>query len=248
MKLNINIKLVQLCNLLLSVIGILYLYYNFDYNYVLISLFSFLIFGIVGVNAGYHRYFSHRSYNTYRPVVVIMALLGTLSTLGSLISWVAIHRYHHLHADKPEDPHSPKFIGWWNAYTYNWLRTSISKKFIRDLIGDPLVMFLHRHYYKVILTYIMLLAFIDPWLIIFAYAIPCTGCLNGVSAVTVISHIHGYKNHQHYDEAKNSWIATMFSLGEGWHNNHHYRPYNWKQGEKFWEIDPPSWFISLIKK
>jgi stearoyl-CoA desaturase (delta-9 desaturase) len=77
---------------------------------------------------------------------------------------------------------------------------------------------------------------------------PATGCLNGVAAVTVIGHIHGYTNHQVNDSAKNSWIANIMSLGEGWHNNHHARPYQWKQGEKWWEIDPPSWFIKMVKK
>jgi stearoyl-CoA desaturase (delta-9 desaturase) len=38
------------------------------------------------------------------------------------------------------------------------------------------------------------------------------------------------------------------SLGEGWHNNHHARPYRWKQGEKWWEIDLPAQFIKLVKK
>jgi stearoyl-CoA desaturase (delta-9 desaturase) len=38
------------------------------------------------------------------------------------------------------------------------------------------------------------------------------------------------------------------SLGEGWHNNHHAHPYHWKQGEKWFELDPPAWFIGLIKK
>lgn len=246
-KLHISIKAIQLLNVLLTLIGIWYLCVNFTWFYFLVTTVVFLIFGIVGVNAGYHRYFSHKSYRTYKPMAWCMAIIGTLATLGSLISWVAIHRYHHLHADKEEDPHSPKYIGWFKAYTYDWKRTNISKKFIRDILQDPLVMFLHRHYWKVIVCYVALLAIIDPLLVIYAYAIPATGCLNGVSAVTVISHIHGYKNHEHYDDAKNSWIASLLSLGEGWHNNHHVAPYKWKQGEKFWEIDPASWFIKLIK-
>ena len=247
-NINVSIKQVQLFNVILSIVGIAYLCYSFNYVYALTSLFIFLLFGIVGVNSGYHRYFSHRSYQTYRPVVILMAVIGTLASLGSLLSWVAVHRFHHLHADKEEDPHSPKQIGWWNAYTYNWKRTTISRKFMKDLIGDSVIMFLHRHYYKVILSYVILLMLIDPWLAIYAYAIPAVGCLNGVSAVTVISHIHGYKNHTYNDDAKNSWIATLFSLGEGWHNNHHVAPAKWQQGEKWWELDPPSWFIRLVKK
>jgi len=206
------------------------------------------VFGIIGANAGYHRYFSHRSYDTYRPIVIFMAVIGTLASLGSIISWSAIHRYHHAYADTDKDPHSPMYIGWFRAYTYDWKRTDISRKYIKDVVRDPLVVFLHKHYFKIIFLYIGILALINPWLIIFAYALPAAGCLNGVSAVTVISHLHGYATHETGDTAKNSWIASVLSLGEGWHNNHHARAYNWKQGEQWWEIDPPAWFIMLIKK
>lgn len=246
-KNNFSIKYLQIINLLLSLFGLTYLLVNFSHTYFFITITCFLIFGIIGVNSGYHRYFSHKSFETYKPVAIIMAFIGTLATLGSLISWVAIHRFHHVHADKPEDPHSPKYIGNFNAYIYNWKRSTISKKYIKDLLSEPYIIFIHRNYYKIIFFYIFLLFLIDPWLIIFAYAIPSTGCLNGVAAVTVISHIHGYKSHKSHDDAKNSWIASIMSLGEGWHNNHHVSPYKWKQGEKWWEIDPSSWFIRLVK-
>lgn len=244
---NSQIKLLQLINLVASIIGIILLFINFNFFYLLAAILTFLLFGIVGANAGYHRYFSHRSYQTTRPVEIVMAIIGTLATLGSVISWVAVHRYHHITADTEKDPHSPRHIGWFRAYFYDWQRVDISKKFIRDVIKDPVIVFLHKHYFKVIFFYALLLALVDPLLVIFAYCIPATGCLNGVSAVTVIGHIHGYENHITNDTAKNSWIANIFSLGEGWHNNHHHRPFNWQQGERWWELDPPSWFIRAVK-
>lgn len=247
-KFNTQIKLLQLFNLMMSIIGIIYLVFNFNIFFFSVAIITFLIFGIVGANAGYHRYFSHRTFETNIVVEYIMAIVGTLATLGSIVSWVAVHRYHHLHADTENDPHSPRFIGKWKAYTYDWKRADISRKFIKDVVKNPLVVFLHKHYFKVIGVYILLLLLIDPWLVIFAYCIPATGCLNGVSAVTVIGHIHGYETYRTNDTAKNSWIANIMSLGEGWHNNHHAHPYHWKQGEKWFELDPPSWFIGLVKK
>lgn len=245
---NKQIKLLQLFNIVLSIVGISVLIFNFSLTYFLIALGMFLLFGIVGVNVGYHRYFSHRTFKVSRPVEIFLAILGTLTTLGSVISWVALHRYHHLHADTEKDPHSPRHIGWWDAYTYNWKRSNISQKFIRDMVKDRVIVFLHKYYFTVIFVFIALLAIINPWLVIFAYAIPATGCLNGVAAVTVIGHIHGYVTYDVNDTSKNSWITSILSLGEGWHNNHHAHPYHWKQGEKWWEIDPPSWVIRLIRK
>lgn len=245
---NTQIKTLQLINILLSIAGLVYLVTNFSWFYFSVATGMFLFFGIVGANVGLHRYFSHRSFKVARPWQIVLATVGTLCTLGSIISWAAVHRYHHLHADTDRDPHSPQKIGLWRAYTYDWVRTNISKKFIRDVISDPVILFTHRHYFKIIFAFVAVLAVIDPWLVVFAYAIPVTGCLNGVSAVTVISHIHGYRSHDVNDTSRNSWIATVMSLGEGWHNNHHARPYQWQQGEQWWEIDPPSWVIRLIQQ
>jgi stearoyl-CoA desaturase (delta-9 desaturase) len=78
--------------------------------------------------------------------------------------------------------------------------------------------------------------------------IPACLCLHSTSAIIVIAHRHGYKTYElKNDESRNSWIASLITLGEGWHNNHHAKPYAWQQGEKWWELDPPSWIIKLIK-
>jgi stearoyl-CoA desaturase (delta-9 desaturase) len=51
-----------------------------------------------------------------------------------------------------------------------------------------------------------------------------------------------------HDESRNSWIANLITLGEGWHNNHHAKPYAWSNWERWWEFDIPSLVIRVIKK
>jgi stearoyl-CoA desaturase (delta-9 desaturase) len=245
---NLKIKTLQLINLVSSVCFIAYFLLNHQFYYLIISFIAFLFFGIVGANVGLHRYFSHRSFKVSRPVEIFLAIISTLCSLGSIVSWAAIHRHHHLHSDTELDIHSPKYIGNFKSYFYIWKRSNISKRFIRTEMSDPVLVFLHKNYFKIIFVYITILAMIDPILIICLYAIPVTGCLNGVSAVTVFAHIFGYKNHEVKDDSRNNFIACLLSLGEGWHNNHHAAPYNWKQGERWWEFDPPSWVIRIIKK
>jgi stearoyl-CoA desaturase (Delta-9 desaturase) len=36
--------------------------------------------------------------------------------------------------------------------------------------------------------------------------------------------------------ATTAWLALL-TLGEGWHNNHHYYPMSARQGFYWWEID-----------
>lgn len=246
MKYHTKIKILQILNLLLSVVGIYYLLV-FDYSYIYICMLTFLIFGIIGANIGLHRYFSHKSFQTHKFVENILAILGTLTTLGSIIHWTAVHRFHHMKADTIEDPHSPIYIGLYKAYTFQWKEPKVSKKIIRDLLSNKTVLFVHKNYFKIIFVYLLILLLIDPLFILFMYSIPATLCLNGVAAVTVICHIHGYKTYDTKDYARNSWIASILSLGEGWHNNHHAKPYLWKQGMKWWEFDPSAIIIKGIK-
>jgi stearoyl-CoA desaturase (delta-9 desaturase) len=202
---------------------------------------------MLGVNIGYHRLLSHRSFQTYKPVEQLFSILGVLTTIGSPMAWVSIHRQHHKAAETKEDPHSPYVVGKFNAWVGFWNYLNLSPKLIKDMRKDKFQKFLHKNYLKIILFYCLLLALINPWLIIFAYAIPACMCLHSTSSIIVIAHYHGYVSHKVNDKSKNSWIAHLLSLGEGWHNNHHARPYMWKQGEQWWEIDPPSWVIRLIK-
>ena len=84
-------------------------------------------------------------------------------------------------------------------------------------------------------------------MVIYGYAIPSVLVLHSTSAIIVIAHRHGYKTYKVDDESRNSWIANLITLGEGWHNNHHNNSRAWKSGEKWWELDPPAWIIRLIK-
>ena len=95
--------------------------------------------------------------------------------------------------------------------------------------------------------YVAILFSVNPLLVIFAYAIPTVLVLHSTSAIIVIAHIHGYKNHNVDDESRNSWIASLITLGEGWHNNHHANSKAWNNQERWWELDPPAWIIRLIK-
>ena len=55
------------------------------------------------------------------------------------------------------------------------------------------------------------------------------------------------KKHKINEESRNSWIASLITLGEGWHNNHHANSKDWNNQENWWEFDPPAWIIRLIK-
>ncbi|MCA8979903.1 MAG: fatty acid desaturase, partial [Planctomycetes bacterium] len=40
------------------------------------------------------------------------------------------------------------------------------------------------------------------------------------------------------DQSRNNWLLALFTLGEGWHNNHHRYQASVRQGFRWWEFDP----------
>jgi stearoyl-CoA desaturase (delta-9 desaturase) len=153
-------------------------------------------------------------------------------------------------ADSEKDIHSPYQLGNWQAWFGFWNYPSLRPKLINDIRKDAFHKWMHRHYLWIIFIYCAILAAIDPMLVIFFYCIPACLCLHSSSAIIVIAHRHGYTTHKlrGNDQARNSWIANLITLGEGWHNNHHARPYAWSNWEQWWEWDVPSLIIRCIKK
>ena len=165
------------------------------------------------------------------------------------MAWAAVHRQHHRVCERPGDPHSPYLLGNWRAWFGLWNLTHLDLKLVRDFRKDKFQKFLHTNYMKIIFVYCIILLAIDPLLVIFAYAIPACLCLHSSSSIIVIAHRHGYKSYDlKYDQSRNSWIANLITLGEGWHNNHHAKPYAWSNWEKWWEWDVPSLIIRVIKQ
>ena len=39
------------------------------------------------------------------------------------------------------------------------------------------------------------------------------------------------------DDSRNSMLLALVTMGEGWHNNHHYHPGSAAQGFRWWQID-----------
>lgn len=246
---NVQVRSLQVFNHVLAIIGISFALLTQQYDYLLISLFAYWFTGVIGINVGMHRLLSHRSFKTYPLVEKIISLVSVVTTVGSPLAWVALHRQHHRACERDGDPHSPYLLGAFKAWFGFWDYSKMELKLIRDLRKDPFQKFLHRRYMVIIALFCILLALIDPWLVVFGYAIPACLCLHSSSSIIVIAHIHGYKTYDlGHDQSRNSWIANLITLGEGWHNNHHAKPYAWSNWEKWWEWDIPSLVIRMIKK
>ena len=59
-------------------------------------------------------------------------------------------------------------------------------------------------------------------------------------------HKIGVKRYETGDESKNSLILALITLGEGWHNNHHYFATSTRQGFYWWEIDITYYLLKMM--
>jgi stearoyl-CoA desaturase (delta-9 desaturase) len=245
---NFQVRGLQVINHTVGILGLCYAIFHDQWYLLWTALFVYWAIGILGINIGFHRLLSHRSFKTSLVIERILSVIGVITTVGSPLAWVAIHRQHHRRAEREGDPHSPYLIGNWRAWFGIWPKIRLDLKLIRDLREQSFQRKLHKYYFYIILTYCLILFLINPWLVIFAYCIPACLCLHSSSAIIVIAHRHGYKTHSINDESRNSWIANLITMGEGWHNNHHAKPYSWSNWERWWEWDIPAMIIWAIKK
>jgi len=80
------------------------------------------------------------------PIVeVVMLYIGLLCGGRSALTWAGVHRMHHAYADTDKDPHSAKNYPWYVILFSMWHVDSIPRKFIKDLIRNPRVMFFHKY-------------------------------------------------------------------------------------------------------
>jgi fatty-acid desaturase len=246
---NKLVRSLQIINHLSLVGGLVFVLVTGNYFYLLISLLTYWFIGVIGINIGMHRLLAHRSFITNRIIEIFCSLVSVVTTVGSPLAWIAVHRQHHKYCEKEGDPHSPYSLGNFKAWVGLWNLVRFDLRLIKDIRKDKLQRILHTRYLEIIILYCVFLALINPILIIFVYAIPACLCLHSTSTIIVIAHRHGYKTHDlKQDQSRNSWIANIITLGEGWHNNHHANQRKWSNWEKWWEWDLPACIIYLIKK
>ena len=243
-----NIRTLQLINHALTVFGIGYAVYFNQLHLLVLAGVVGILFSVIGINIGYHRYLTHRSFETYPIIDKLLITVGSLCLVGSPLGWAISHINHHAYADNEGDPYSPNRIKLWDFLMTRFEPVKHQRLGIKTLMRDNTAMWLHNNYYKTILMYCTLLAIVNPMLIIYCWAIPTVIVLYLLLLTNIVCHLQGYRNHNTNDISHNNVIISVITLGEGWHNNHHANPSKWQQGERWFELDPTSWIIRLIKR
>ena len=203
----------------------------------------FALYGIrmFAVTAGYHRYFAHRTYKMGRVMQTVMAFLAETSAQRGVLWWASHHRHHHSHSDREDDVHSPRqrgffwsHVGW--VLSSEYADTDWDK--IKDMAKYPELRWLNKHdtLPPVILAIVCFL--IGGWSgLIVGFFWSTVLLWHGTFTINSFSHIIGRQRFATGDDSRNNWFLALITLGEGWHNNHHYCPSSASQGMFWWEVD-----------
>ena len=205
---------------------------------------------IFAIGAGYHRYFSHRAYSTSRAFQFLLAVAAQSSAQKSVLWWAAMHRHHHLHSDTEDDSHSPRHhgflyshIGWIFARRNN--SADLSK--VADFARFPELRFLHRFELLPALALAALCFFVAGWSgLVVGFLWSTVLVYHATFCINSLAHVSGSARYVTGDDSRNNWLLALFTMGEGWHNNHHAFQSSVRQGFRWWEIDPTYYLLRAL--
>jgi stearoyl-CoA desaturase (delta-9 desaturase) len=246
----------------------------FSWSGLVLALGGLYVFGVLGINVGYHRLLTHRSFQCPLWLEHTLALLGVCCLQDTPAWWVAAHRKHHQHSDEEPDPHSPlvgflwSHLGWLLVLAMSTSRQALYDRYARDIVRDPFYVILERNLlYAWIYALHAVLFFLGGlaagWLtgdsLGRAALFGLTVLVWGVFVRTVlvwhitwsvnsVTHLWGYRCFETGENSRNNWLIGILAAGEGWHNNHHACQRSARHGVRWWELDISYLTIRLLER
>jgi fatty-acid desaturase len=239
---------------LLGIIAVYFVVTEFAWWMLGAIWFMWLVFGGIGAEAGLHNLWSHTAFRLIGPVRYFVGWCAVMSAQETPFFWAMIHRgFHHPHSDREKDLHSPK-RGWWTAYI-GWMFGNLplegSLGYVRDLLRDPMLKCINKHYAKIywisiLFGFLILGKYAFVW-----FVIPSLLAAHQENMVNLFCHVKipllNYRNHDTPDNSYNNWLLALIApWGVFLHNNHHNSPKRYHFDERWFEIDVRRWLVPAL--
>ena len=227
---------------------------------VAVALYFIRMFAIT---AFYHRYFSHKNFKTSRLVQFIFAFIAASSAQRGPLWWASHHRQHHAKSDSQDDPHSPRHKGFWWSHTLWFLSDknfSTKQKRVKDFCQYPELKWLDR--FDIVAPFVLALTLFvvglvleqaapqlntsGGQLLVWGFFISTIALYHATYTINSLAHRFGSRRFETRDDSRNNPLLALLTLGEGWHNNHHYYSGTVRQGFRWYEIDITFYLLKLM--
>jgi stearoyl-CoA desaturase (delta-9 desaturase) len=241
---------------LLGIVGILYVAF-LHFSWLTIGLGTLWFFlCMFSTTGGYHRLFAHKAYKASAPLRLFYLLFGAASGQASILNWAADHRVHHATTDSDDDPYNIRKGFWWAHIGWLFFRDPVAReRKVSDLEASALIRFQHRFYVLLLLG----VGFLAPLLIAASWGDAVGGFLvagfvrlmfqyHATFSINSVAHFIGRRPYSTSVSARDSAIAAILTLGEGYHNYHHRFPGDYRNGIRFYHYDPTKWCVWVASK
>jgi len=228
----------------------------FTWKAFFVACFLWWISGSLGIGMCYHRLLTHRGYKTPQWLEYFLTVCATTALEGGPIFWVATHRIHHQFSDQEGDPHSPIDGKWWAHM--GWILmgksmhhdTTTLAKYVPDLAKDKFHVWITKfHYVPNIVVGVILYAIGGLPFLMWGGFLRTVAGLHATWMVNSVTHTWGSRRFATRDLSTNNWlVGSLFTFGEGWHNNHHAHPVSARHGLAWYEFDINWYGIWILKK
>lgn len=215
--------------------------------------FIFAVLTNLSITMGYHRLFAHKSYEAHPLLQGILLFISSGAFQGSALKWASDHRVHHKFEDTDKDPYSIN-KGFWYAHM-GWMMTheAVSLPIVApDLVKNKLIKWQHDNY----LFSAVFVGYAFPTIIgalmgnailglVIAGGLRIFFTQQSTFLVNSLSHTLGKTPYSLDKTAKDSFIVTILTHGEGYHNFHHKFQFDYRNGIRWYHWDPTKWSIQL---
>jgi stearoyl-CoA desaturase (delta-9 desaturase) len=179
-----------------------------------------------------------------RSVQFIEAFLATADAQKGVIWWASHHRHHHKFSDTADDLHSFDFVrketgSFWKGFYHSHVKWVLLKKYkkadydkVPDLKRFPELMFFEKaRGYLIAPVLLAVTCFflgiatgVGGWSMLFGGFFASTLLTYHFTFfINSLAHMMGTARFDTGEESKNCGWLNWFTLGEGWHNNHHHK-------------------------
>lgn len=259
-----DFRLMNVIPMLFMHVGAAVTVYMAGFSWVALAVCVFMYYlRMFGITAGFHRYFAHRSYKTSRWFQFVLAWIGTSATQLGPIWWAGHHRDHHKFSDTPKDVHSPVQRGfWWAHIGWLWSDKYNKTKYenMKDFEEFPELTWINKYFMvpPIVLGFLMyglgvaIHAVRPEWgtsgfqMLAWGFFLSTVVLYHGTFLVNSATHMVGKRVYPTSDDSRNSMWIALVTMGEGWHNNHHFFPSNESQGLEWWQIDMSHYILKAL--
>ncbi|XP_041989114.1 acyl-CoA Delta-9 desaturase-like [Aricia agestis] len=217
----------------------------------------------IGITVGSHRLFAHRTFKATTFLKVILIILQTAAGQNGIYIWCRDHRLHHRYSDTDGDPHNSKrgyffcHVGWLMHRKHPYVLKLGKRIDMSDLESDWMVMFQHKYYYVLYTIFAVVIPVFVPWYywgesfknsLLFCYFFRYITQLNVTWLVNSAAHLYGTRPYDKNMQPVDTWLVSVLTFGEGWHNYHHTFPWDYKAAELSDHINHSAILIEFFQR